>query len=161
VRNGWFHTGDLGQFVNKRFLKISGRIKEMFKTTSGRYIVPERIENLLDASPLIEHSFVFGDGKAYVAALIVPAFHELKDWSLSQNVHWTAPQYMVLNPRVETVFQKLIDEINQELKSEEQIRKFHLAHDQWTVETGELTPTQKIKRKFLRSKYQKEMSALY
>ena len=161
IRNGWFHTGDQGKFVNKRFLKISGRIKSMFKTTSGRYVVPERIENILDANQLIEHSFVFGDGKAFVSALIVPEFHALQAWAEQNKVHWTAAQYMVLNPKVEGLYQMVIEKINKELKPEEKINKFRLVFEPWTVESGELTPTLKIKREVLSSKFQKLMSGLY
>lgn len=161
IQNGWFHTGDLGQFVNKRFLKISGRKKNMFKTSSGRYIVPERIENILNKELFVEHSFVIGDGKAHVAAFIVPEFSTLKNWANENGVHWTAPQYMVLNPKVETRYQKIIDSVNIQLKSEEHIKKIYLVHDLWQVESGELTPTLKIKREILRKKYQKEIENIF
>ena len=161
IKDGWFHTGDLGKFINKRFLKISGRKKNMFKTTSGRYVVPEKIENLLNADPFIDHSFAIGDARPYVSVLIVPEFSHLEEWAREQNVHWTAPQYMVLNPRIEKLFQELVEKYNVQLKSEEQIKQFQLIHDPWDMATGELTSTLKIKRKFLLNKYEKIITELY
>ena len=161
IKEGWFHTGDRGQFVNKRFLKISGRKKNMFKTTSGRYVVPERIENILNANLYIEHSYVIGDGKSFASALIVPDFNQLKEWAKEQNVHWTAEQFMVLNPKVEDLYTELIDRINSQLKSEEKIKKFKLIHDVWQAKSGELTSILKIKRKVLKERYHKEIQKMY
>lgn len=145
--DGWFRTGDLGHFEFKRFLKITGRKSEIFKTTTGKFVAPGFVEQQLTASPYISQAFVFGLNRPYVAALLVPDFEQLEDWCNQNEVHWTAPQYMVLNPKVEQFFQQEIDKINENRLGEiENIRAFHLLFEPWTAENGLLTPTLKVRR---------------
>ena len=159
--NGWFKTGDVGKFVHKRFLQITGRRKDIFKTSSGKYIAPVLLENKLNTSKFIDTSMVVGFQKPFVTALLVPNFFQLKKWCAENNVHWTGPQYMVINPKVEQMMQKVVDEINEDLKSEEKVRKFHLGFEPWEVESGELTYTLKLKRDFILEKFEKEIGDLY
>ncbi len=158
---GWFHTGDVGLFVNKRFLKITGRKKDIFKTSAGKYIVPDLIANKIKASPYIEHCLVVGFHRPHVAALIVPNYPNLKQWCDDHNVHWTAPQYMAINPKVVQFVEGIVDDVNESLTNTEKVRKFTLLHDDWGPNTGELTPTLKLKREFVARKYEKEIEDLY
>lgn len=159
--SGWLKTGDVGKFVHKRFLQITGRQKDIFKTSSGKYIAPTLLEAKLNASKFINQSMIIGFQKPYVNALIVPNFFHLKKWCEANNVHWTAPQFMAINPKVEKMMQGVIDEINEGLKNEEKIRKFYLAFEPWEVATGELTYTLKLRRAVILERFKKEIDELY
>ena len=158
---GWFHTGDVGKIVHKRFLKITDRKKDIFKTTTGKYVSPQTIENQLNNSSFIEQSMVVGFNRPFVAALVVPAFGLLKKWCEENNVHWTAPQYMVINPKVVQHFEQIFESINEGLVNREKIRKFTLLYEDWSVENGEITPTLKLRRPYLLEKHQAEIDEMY
>jgi len=158
---GWFHTGDIGLFVHKRFLKITDRKKDIFKTSSGKYVAPRMIETKLNSSIYIEQSFVFGFNKPYVAALLLPDFDRLEQWCKQHKIHWTAPQYMALNPKVLQKIEKEVKAINEKLANTEKVKKFSLLYQPWTVATGELTPTLKLKRGSILKKYAKEIEELF
>jgi long-chain acyl-CoA synthetase len=160
--DGWFRTGDTGHFEHKRFLKISGRISEVFKTTSGKFVAPAFVEQQLNTSPLISQSMALGLNQPFVGALIVPDFAALEAWCQEHKVHWTSPQYMILNPKVEKLYQQEIDRINAEsLGTVEMVRAFRLLHEPWTAENGLLTPTLKLRRAVLFQQYQDEISDLF
>ena len=147
--DGWFRTGDIGKFVHKRFLQITDRKKDIFKTSSGKFIAPQVIENHLKSSQLIEQAMVVGFKRPFPTALIVPRFSMLKVWCQENNVHWTAPQYMVINPKVVQRFQEEIDRLNEDLQNYQRIRKFYLLHEEWSMEKGELTSTMQSKSSFI------------
>ncbi|MCL4107780.1 UNVERIFIED_CONTAM: hypothetical protein GTU68_027165 [Idotea baltica] len=159
--NGYFHTGDIGTFVKKRFLQITDRKKNIFKTSSGQYIAPQIIENKLRINSLIDQSMIIGYNRPYLTALIIPNFDLLKVWCEKNKVHWTGPQYMVLHPKVVELFQGIIDKINLELKRHEYIKKFHLLYEEWSIDSGEYTPTLKFKRKVILEKFSKEIDLMY
>jgi long-chain acyl-CoA synthetase len=158
---GWLKTGDLGKWVHKRFLKITGRKKDLFKTTSGRYIAPEPLENVLKNSDFVNDAIVAGANKPMVVAILYPDFKELKDWCEMNRVHWTSPQFMVYNPRVQKLFQQELDGINEKLPHYMQIKKFLLIYKPWSIESGELTPTFKPIREKIKQQYAKELEKLY
>ncbi len=147
--DGWYKTGDIGHLVNKRFLKITDRKKDLFKTSYGKFISPQVIENQLKTSSFIDQCMVYGLGKPYIVALIIPNFHRLKEWCDEHKIHWTAPQYMVINPKVETFFKTLVEDLNKNLEGVEQVKKFHLLFQEWNITSGELTPTLKMRRKII------------
>ena len=149
TEDGWYKTGDIGRFENKRFLKITDRKKDLFKTSHGKFISPQVVENQLKTSSFIDQCMVYGLGKSYVVALIIPNFHRLKEWCDEHKIHWTAPQYMVINPKVEAFFRTLINDLNKELEAVEQVKKFHLLFEEWSVTSQELTPTLKMRRKVI------------
>jgi long-chain acyl-CoA synthetase len=159
--DGWLRTGDMGKFVHKRFLQISGRKNDTFKTTSGKFVVPQALEGHIRSSAFVDQVMVVGVNKPFVAALIVPDFPILEQWCRSNGIHWTAPPYMVLNLRVQQLFEAEIEKINLEIPKFEQIEAFKLLPAPWTETQGELTPTMKIRRKFIASKYQSEIEALF
>ncbi len=159
--DGWLRTGDIGKFVHKRFLQISGRKNDTFKTASGKFVVPQVLEGHIKSSAFVDQAMVVGSNKPFVAALIVPDFPILEQWCRDNGIHWTAPQYMVLNLRVQRLFEEEMEKINREIPKFEQIEAFKLLSNPWTETHGELTPTMKIRRKFIASKYQPEIDALF
>ena len=161
TKDGWLHTGDVGKFVNKRFLQITDRKKDIFKTSSGKYVSPLVLENHFKQSPFIEQIMVIGFQKPYVTALIYPNFELLEHWSKENKVHWTSPQYMAINIKVRQRIREELDAYNQELPNYQTIRAFHLFHEEWTMESGLLTYTMKLMRPKINAAYQKEIAQLY
>ena len=161
TEDGWFRTGDVGRFVDARFLRITDRKKDVFKTSAGRYVAPGMIESKLNASLLIDQSLVIGFNRPFVAALIVPEFQNLELWCRDHGVHWTAPQFMVINPKVEQHFQRIIDRINEHLENHEKVRRFTLLHQSWSPASGELTATHKPIRQAIEEKFRPEIGKLY
>ncbi len=158
---GWFKTGDIGKFVHKRFLKITGRKKALFKTNSGRYIAPEPLETYLKNSDFIDDTIIGGANKPFVTAIIYPDFKELQDWSEQNKVHWTSPQFMIYNPRIQKLFHQELDRLNEKLPKFMQVKKFILTYQPWTIESGEMTPTFKPIREKIKENYSKELEKLY
>lgn len=158
---GWFHTGDVGRFVRKRFLQITDRKKDIFKTSAGKYIAPLALENYFRESPFIEQIMIIGFQRPYLTALIKPNFEWLELWCREHHIHWTGPQYMVHNIKVKQKLSEEVDALNAELPNFQTIRKFHLVHQEWTVESGMLTYTLKLVRSRILELYAKEIEALY
>jgi long-chain acyl-CoA synthetase len=158
---GWLRTGDVGGFVERRFLKITDRKRDIFKTSVGKFVAPQRVESHFAASPFINQCMVLGYNRPYVSALIVPDFTALQRWCEENGVHWTAPQFMVLNPRVIKQMDAVVEALNQQFEPHEQVRKFTLLHEEWTTAGGELTFTLKLSRKGLLGKFSREIEAMY
>ncbi|MCH2045654.1 MAG: long-chain fatty acid--CoA ligase [Saprospiraceae bacterium] len=166
--DGWFLTGDVGKIITKNvngkkveFLKITDRKKELMKTSGGKYVAPTPIENRFKEEFLIEQLMVVGEGKKFVSALIVPSFDMLKSWCADNGVNFGSEKEVVDNPKVIAHYQTLIDGINPELSKIDKIKKFKLVPDVWSVETGELTPTMKLKRRVVLANYKAEIDNLY
>ena len=166
----WLLTGDVGTFVTgkdgTKFLKITDRKKELFKTSGGKYVAPAPIENKLKEDFLIDNIMLIGDGMKFVSALIVPSVDSLKNWCASQNIPWTNLEAICKNPQVIALYQKLIDQYNPLFGHIEQIKKFELISDTWqTIKAdgteGELTPTLKLKRRMLKVKYERIIKEMY
>lgn len=157
----WLKTGDIGKLIDKRFLQITDRRKDIFKTSTGKYIAPQKLENLLKSSPFIRQCMVVGFQKPYITALIVPSFPILKSWCEEQNVHWTAPQFMAINPKVEQKMQAVINELNQALLPHEQIKKITLLHEEWSLENNLMSPTLKVVRANVLRTFSKEIKTMY
>ncbi len=158
---GWLHTGDVGKMIYRRFLQITDRKKDIFKTSSGMYVSPQHLENHLRTSSYIEQCMIIGFKRPYVAALILPNFSMLEQWCREHNVHWTSPPYMVLNNRVLKMMEQEIAHLNEPLAHHQRIRRFVLLHQPWSEHTGELTPTLKARRQVLLEKYSKEIESLF
>jgi long-chain acyl-CoA synthetase len=162
TEDGWFKTGDLGRFEHKRFLKVTGRKSEVFKTTSGKFVAPAYVEQQLLRSPFISQCMIIGANKPFAGALIVPEFAVLENWCRENKVHWTAPQFMVLNPKVEKLFREEVEQINgTRLGTVEKIRKFQLLFEPWTPENGLLTPTLKLRRERIVEQYATEIEKIF
>jgi long-chain acyl-CoA synthetase len=147
--DGWFHTGDIGQIEDGKFLKITDRKKEIFKTSGGKYIAPQPMENRFKENKYIEQIMVLGEGEKFASALIIPAFEELKKWAGYKNITFTSNSDLVANPLVLAKFNKEIDKINNSFAQYERIKKYHLLSALWTIDSGELTAKLSLKRKFI------------
>ena len=159
--DGWFHTGDIGELHDGDYLKITDRKKEMFKTSGGKYIAPQPMENKFKESPVIEQIMVVGENKNYPAALIVPSLLGLQDWCKHKDIPYTTDEEMLQKPEITEKFQKEVDNLNKYFGKWEQVKRFKVLNAQWGVETGELTPTMKLKRKVIHQKFGKEIESLY
>ncbi|MCB0569289.1 MAG: long-chain fatty acid--CoA ligase [Phaeodactylibacter sp.] len=161
TEDGWFRTGDVGRIVHKRFLQITGRKKDIFKTSSGKYVAPLEVENHMKGSAFVEECLVIGFQRSFPAALLLPNFEALEQWCREHKVHWTAPAYMVHNNKVQQLMDEVLRQANETLPSHKRIRNYHLLSEPWTVETGELTPTFKTRREAIFDKFRKEIEAIY
>ncbi|MGI4742201.1 MAG: AMP-dependent synthetase/ligase [Janthinobacterium lividum] len=159
--DGWFHTGDIGEFINGRFLKITDRKKEMFKTSGGKYIAPQVIENKMKEDPLIEQMMVVGADQKFPGALIIPAFDELKQWAAKNGVPAASNIELVKHEKVVKLYHDLVQKYNQGFAQWEQVKKSVLLPELWTVETGEMTPTMKVKRKIITENNKGLIESLY
>ncbi|MGE0561141.1 MAG: long-chain fatty acid--CoA ligase [Flavobacteriales bacterium] len=158
--DGYFHTGDIGEFING-FLKITDRKKEIFKTSGGKYIAPQVMENKFKESRFIEQLMVIGEGEKHAAAIIQPDFAFLEGWCERKNIEFKNPTEVIKNTQVIERLTKEVEELNKGFANYEQIKKFELVDTQWGIPTGELTPTLKLKRKFILAKYQNLVDKIY
>ena len=154
IVDGYFHTGDIGEIDSDGFLRITDRKKEMFKTSGGKYIAPQLLENAMKQSRFIEQVMVIGDGQKMPAAFIQPNFEFVKEWAkLHKTTIGTTNDEIISNPEVIKRIQQEIDTVNEKFGNWEKIKKFELTPDLWTVPAGHLTPTMKLKRKIVMEKY--------
>jgi len=158
---GWFHTGDIGVIEPEGQLRITGRKKEIFKTSLGKYIAPEAVENKIKTSPVIDNAMVVGENQRHAAALIIPDFANLKVWCKEKGINFTNNEEMIARVEVFKLFKHEIDKKNKQLGKTEQIQKFILLPDEWTVMSGELTPTLKLRRNFVMEKYKVLIEQLF
>ncbi|PSL44181.1 long-chain acyl-CoA synthetase [Chitinophaga niastensis] len=161
VIDGWLHTGDIGVWVDDKFLKITDRKKELFKTSGGKYVAPQPIENKFKESPFIEQLMVVGAGEKFVGALIVPAFTYLRYWMNRQNIPYTTNEAAITAPRVLEMYQQVVNSYNQYFNHVEQIKKFELLTEEWSIVGGEMTPKLSLKRKVVMEKYKHAIAEIY
>ena len=159
--DGWFHTGDIGTFINDKYLKITDRKKEIFKISSGKYIAPQVIENKLKESTFIDQVMVIGENQKFASALITPDFQFLHKWASDENISFRDNEELITNPLIFARYQKEVSEMNLNLSDHEKIKRFRLIPDEWTSQTGELSPTLKLKRKVLYLKYCDVISEIF
>lgn len=158
--DGWFKTGDVGE-LNGRILKITDRKKEIFKTSGGKFVVPQPIENKLKENFAIEQVMLVGEGQKFVSALIVPNFDAVRSWCVRNEVKFESKEAAIKNEKVLAYFQSIIDRDNEQFNHVEQIRKFILLPTEWTVDGGELTPSLKMKRKAIVNRFQQQINSFY
>jgi long-chain acyl-CoA synthetase len=161
IKDGWFHTGDIGVIIDNKFLKITDRKKEIFKTSGGKYVAPQPIENKMKESKYIEQMMVIGAGEKFTGALIVPAFNPLKEWCDQNAVSYNGNESIIKNEKVLSLIKDTVERYNQNFNQVEQIKKFELLPREWSVEGGELTPTLKLKRKVILEKYKDAVDRIY
>ena len=159
--NGYFHTGDKGCFDEDGLLKITGRIKEIFKTSMGKYVSPVLIENKIKESPFIGEMLVIGEGQKFAAALIYPNFEHLKSWCNIKGITYTTDEEMIKNKDVIMRFRKEIDKYNATLGDYEQVKKFELIAKEWTIESGEMTASLKPRRSKIMQNYADLVNKIY
>ena len=160
-KDGWLHTGDLGKLTPEGRLKITGRKKEMFKTAFGKYVVPTILENKVAEDSLVDSIMVVGENKQFAAALIVPNFADLRSWCQNKDIDYTTNEEMVKHPEVLKKFKKIIDHYNTFFGETEKIKRFILIGYEWSIQTGELTPTLRLKRNVLLEKYKEQIEQLF
>lgn len=158
---GWFHTGDIGTLLNDKFLKITDRKKEMFKLSSGKYIAPQAIENLLKESDFIEQAIIVGESEKYAGCIIAPNFEFLHMWAHEHKVHFRDNKELIFTDEVMAIFRKEVHRFNKQLGAHEQIKKFRLVCDNWSAATGELSPTLKLRRRVIYRKYADVLRDMY
>ncbi|MDA3929689.1 MAG: long-chain fatty acid--CoA ligase [Prolixibacteraceae bacterium] len=159
--NGYLHTGDIGELVEGKYLKITDRKKEIFKLSSGKYIAPQMIENKIKESIFIEQAMVIGANEKFASALIVPNFQYIERWCEQNNISLTEKESMLNNKEVIKAIQLEVKGINKKLGTHEEIKRYRLIKDEWTPETGELSPTLKLKRKVLSAKYSEIIKEIF
>jgi long-chain acyl-CoA synthetase len=157
----WYHTGDIGMMVDGKYLKITDRKKELFKTSGGKYVAPLPIENKLKESIYVEQIMVVGSERKFVGALIIPAFPALKDWARKQGMPDLSNEQLIKEPKIIDLFRELIDSYNKFFNHVEQIKRFELLPHEWSIETGEMTPKLSLKRKVVMEKYRDAIETIY
>lgn len=162
MEEGWLKTGDVGRFIDGKFLKITDRVKELFKTSGGKYIAPQYLENKLKESKYIEQIIAIGNNRKFASALIYPSKPNFENWAALKKLeidfsrnNWVENQWVVEKMK------KVIDRFNVQFNKVEQIKKFTLVNQEWTIDNGELTPTLKLKRKVIEEKNKEKIEAMY
>ena len=161
IIDGWLHTGDIGEIIDGKYLKITDRKKELFKTSGGKYVAPQPVENKMKESPFIEQIVLVGDNKKMVTALVVPSFAKLKDWAKQNGVEYTSNEAIIKDEKVLTLFETVVAEYNQLFNPVEQVKKFTLIPREFTIDQGEMTPKLSIRRKQILANFEKEIDLMY
>jgi len=159
--DGWFHTGDIGIMVEDKYLKITDRKKELFKTSGGKYVAPLPIETKLKESMFVEQVIVVGAEQKFVGALIVPSFPNLQQWARHNGITDLSNSGLIRNEKVIDLYKELVESFNKFFNHVEQIKKFELMADEWSVESGEMTPKLSMKRKVIMEKYKDSIERIY
>ena len=159
--DGWFHTGDIARVDDQGFLYVTDRKKELIKTSGGKMIAPAPIEGKLTASLLIEHAVVVGDRHKFLSLLIAPNFPALENLAREKGIAFAQRTELLAHPVILSAYQGIVDETNAGLANFETIKRFSLVPDQWSIDSGELTPSMKLKRRVVLTRYAREIAVLY
>jgi long-chain acyl-CoA synthetase len=159
--DGWFKTGDIGQLDSEGFLSITDRKKDLIKTSGGKFIAPQPIENSLKANVLIAQAAVIGDRRKYASVIISPHFPLLEDWARANGVTFNSAQELVHDAKVRELYRGIVEDVNKKLAHFETIKKILIVPDEFTVASGEITPTLKLKRRVIEAKYKDQIDELY
>ncbi len=160
-KEGWFHTGDIGNLEGGKFLAVTDRKKEIFKLSNGKFIAPQLIENRFKESEFIDQVMVVGEHEKFASALISPNFAYINDWCTKRNISFGSKEELIKLPPVLEIFNEEVNKLNKTLNGPEKILRFRLVPDEWSPFTGELSPTLKLKRKFIDQKYQLLLQEVY
>jgi len=160
-KDGWFHTGDVGTFVEGRFLKITDRKKEIFKTSAGKYIAPLAIENKLKECRFIEQCMVVGEGQKFASALLVPNFANFKDYCKSSGIEWKSNTEMASHEDLKRLINEHVKQANRTLAPYEQLKRCEILNGEWSIDGGELTPKLSLKRKVIKEKYKSAIENIF
>jgi long-chain acyl-CoA synthetase len=158
---GWFRTGDLGELDDDGYLRITGRKKNLFKTSGGKYVSPDRVENLFQSHPFVAQIVAVGEARRFVSALVVPHFQRLEEYARAHGIAIQNRAELIAHPAIITMMQAQVDETGRWLASHERIRRIMLLDREFSIESGELTPTQKIKRHVVSERYREAIESMY
>jgi long-chain acyl-CoA synthetase len=161
LEGGWFHTGDVGRLDEDGYLAITDRKKEILKTSGGKMVAPQPIENLLKVDPFISQAVLLGDRRKFVSALIVPDFQRLEAHAREAGIPWQDPRELLEDPRILDFYSRRIEEKMSGLPSYERVKKFRLLPRELTQDAGELTPTLKLKRRVIEERYENVIESIY
>jgi len=156
----WFKTGDIGK-IEDGYLSITDRKKDLIKTSGGKFVAPQPIENKLKMSPLVGHPVVIGNARKFISVIICPNFPALKQWAIEQGISVGSHEALIRDPKVIEAYEKIVADANQELAQFETLKKVLLVPDDFTVDKGDLTPSLKLKRRVIEQKYKKQIDAIY
>ena len=160
-RHGWFRTGDIAHIDADGFLYITDRKKELLKTSGGKLVAPQPIENKLKNSLFVANAALVGDRHKFIAALIAPNFAVLEEWARQHGIHAQSRTDLVADPRVNALYDEVVREVNGALANFETMKRFRIVPDEWTQDSGELTPSMKLKRRVLTARYAAAIAELY
>lgn len=161
IKDGWFHTGDIGDLSDEGYLKITDRKKEMFKTSGGKYIAPQLLENKFKESPYIEYIIVIGEGRKFPCALIVPNFEVLQEYCKTHGIPIKEPSELIKQSKIKALFDQEVRLFNANFGQWEKVKKYQILDKPWGVDSGELTPTLKLKRRIIHKKYEATIEDFY
>ncbi len=161
TEDGWFKTGDIGKFDEDGYLSITDRLKDLIITSGGKNIAPQMIELMMAEDLFVEYIAVIGDKRKYISALVVPSFENLEDWAQKNGISFSSREELIAKEEVKKFYQSIFDTRLKELGQVEQVKKFTLLPKEFSQETGEITPTMKVKRKVIQEKYKEQIDAMY
>jgi long-chain acyl-CoA synthetase len=159
--DGWFKTGDIGHVDADGYLSVTDRKKELIKTSGGKFIAPQPIENSLKLNPLVATSAILGDKRKFAFVIISPNFALLEDWAHNNNVAFSSRAELVANPKVQALYEEIVEEVNQNLARFEKLKRVLLVPDEFTADNGALTPTMKLRRRVIEERYRRQIDELY
>ncbi|MGH9649950.1 MAG: AMP-dependent synthetase/ligase, partial [Terriglobales bacterium] len=159
--DGWFKTGDIGQIDADGFLTVTDRKKDLIKTSGGKFVAPQPIESALKANPLVGQAVVVGDRRRFAMVIISPHFPVLEDWAHANGVEFSSHAQLVAEPRVKALYDGIVADVNQKLAQFETLKKVLLVPEEFTIAKGTLTPSQKVRRRFVEQMYRREIDAIY
>jgi long-chain acyl-CoA synthetase len=160
-QDGWFKTGDIGHIDADGYLSVTDRKKELIKTSGGKFIAPQPIENSLKLNPLVATSAVLGDKRKFAFVIVSPSFPLLEDWARTNNIAFSSRAELVDNPRVQALYEGIVEEVNQNLARFEKLKRVLLVPDEFTADNGALTPTLKLRRRIIEERYRTQIDELY
>ena len=159
--DGWFRSGDAGEIDNEGYLIMKERIKDLFKTSSGKFIAPQQIESLLSTDPYIENIVVIGDDKKFVSALIVPSFKLIEQYATNINIQYKDKHDLIENTKIYELIETKLSKLQENLAEYQKVKKFALLSNEFSIDSGEYTTTLKTRRKFINEKYKNQISKIY
>jgi len=159
--DGWFKTGDIGNLDEDGFLSVTDRKKDLIKTSGGKFIAPQPIENSLKHNPLIAEAVILGDKHKFPAVLISPHFASLEDWARNNNVSFSSRQHLIDNANVRALYQGIVDHVNGNLARFEKLKRVLLVPDEFTAQNGTLTASMKIRRRAVEERYREQIEKMY
>jgi long-chain acyl-CoA synthetase len=161
VEDGWFKTGDIGNIDADGYLSVTDRKKDLIKTSGGKFIAPQPIENSLKLNPLVGMAAILGDKRKFASVLVSPNFAALEEWARENNIAFTSRPELVANPQVQALYESIVEGVNGNLARFEKLKRVMLVPDEFTIDNGVLTPTMKLKRRVIEERYKKQIDELY